>query len=136
MGSPADRRRGLSRPIDGDRLSFPVEFLGLFDTVKGTGIIGPDLGWPYTNQLPNVKRVVHAVSIDENRRPFGQSLVPIPENGAKGPVVDEVWFAGIHSDVGGGFVTNPGLGKISMRWVLDAAIAAGLRVRYQRYRNR
>ena len=105
-----------TRPIDGDRLSFPVEFLGLFHTVKGTGIIGPDL--------------------DENRRPFFQSMVPIPENGAKGPVVDEVWFAGIHSDVGGGFVTNPGLGKISMRWVLDAAILAGLRVRYQRYRNR
>ncbi|MDT5401957.1 MAG: hypothetical protein QOK33_5188 [Mycobacterium sp.] len=124
----------LSRPIHDNRLSFPIEFLGLFDTVKGTGIIGPDITWPYTNQLPNVKRVVHAVSIDENRRAFKQCLVE-PAPAGTDRRVDECWFAGIHSDVGGGFDGHPGLGKISMRWVLDAAIEAGLLV-LPRYRNR
>jgi hypothetical protein len=75
--------KALSRSVhDDDHVSFPIEFLGLFDTVKGTGIIGPDITWAHTNDLPNVKRVVHAVSIDENRRPFKQCLVepvlPVP----------------------------------------------------------
>jgi uncharacterized protein (DUF2235 family) len=126
---------GLSRPIHDGKLSFPIEFLGLFDTVKGTGIIGPDITWPYTNQLRHVKRVVHAVSIDEWRRPFRDCLVPLSQIDATEHHVDEVWFAGIHSDVGGGFDKNPGLGKITMRWVLDAAIEAGLVVRPQRYRK-
>jgi uncharacterized protein (DUF2235 family) len=151
---------GLSRRIEWaarERLSFPIEFLGLFDTVKGTGIIGRDITWPYTNQLPNVARIVHAVSIDENRRPFRECLVRRqlrPEAWAwrhilyrrrwtGGPTddyrddirVSEVWFAGIHSDIGGGFHNDPGLGRISMRWVLDAAITAGLIVRPQRYNN-
>ncbi|MDT7765411.1 MAG: hypothetical protein QOC63_4831 [Mycobacterium sp.] len=126
----------LARPIHDDRLSFPIEFLGLFDTVKGTGIIGPDITWPYTNQLRNVKRVVHAVSIDEWRRPFRESLVPVIQKDAAEHRVDEVWFSGIHSDIGGSFDDHAGLGKITMRWVLDAAIEAGLVVRTQRYRNR
>jgi uncharacterized protein (DUF2235 family) len=126
---------GLSRRIVGDSLAFPIKFLGLFDTVKGTGVVGPDITWAYTNQLPNVAHVAHAVSIDENRKPFRQCLVPQPS--ADSPrTVDEVWFAGIHSDVGGSFDQRPGLGKISMRWVLDKAVAAGLEVRQQRYNHR
>jgi uncharacterized protein (DUF2235 family) len=127
---------GLSQRITGDRRSFPIKFLGLFDTVKGTGIVGRDLRWPYTNQLPNVEQVVHAVSIDEWRVPFRESLVPPPNPEKTVPKVSEAWFAGIHSDVGGGFVNNPELGNISMRWILDAAITAGLEVRAQRYMNR
>jgi uncharacterized protein (DUF2235 family) len=103
---------GLSRRREDDRLSFPVDFLGLFDTVKGTGIIGRDLRWPYTNQLPNVAVVRHAVSIDEARRPFRESLVTVPQSGGP-PNVTEVWFAGVHSDVGGGFADDPELGNIS-----------------------
>ena len=65
---------------------------------------------PYTNKLPNVETVHHAVSIDENRQPFRQCLSPAePPSGARQPVVTEAWFAGIHSDVGGSFDQNPGL---------------------------
>jgi uncharacterized protein (DUF2235 family) len=124
---------GLARPIHHDSLSFPIEFLGLFDTVKGTGIIGPDITWLYTNQLLNVKRVVHAVSIDEWRRPFRESLIPVTQQDAAEHRVDEVWFPGIHSDIGGSFDDHSGLGKITMRWVVDAAIEAGLVVCTQRY---
>lgn len=126
---------GLSRTISKGSLAFPIKFLGLFDTVKGTGIIGPDITWPYTNQLPNVERDAHAVSIDENRKPFHESLISQPPR-KPGQVRDEMWFAGIHSDIGGSFDGHPGLGKITMRWVLDKAIAAGLQVRAARYANR
>jgi uncharacterized protein (DUF2235 family) len=126
---------GLCRQIVGDSRAFPIQFLGLFDTVKGTGIIGPDITWAYTNQLPNVKRLAHAVSIDENRKPFRQCLVTQPPLHEE-QVFDEVWFAGIHSDIGGSFDENSGLGKITMRWVLDKAIDAGLKIRHRRYSNR
>jgi uncharacterized protein (DUF2235 family) len=126
---------GLSRTNAEGGLSFPITFLGLFDTVKGTGIIGPDITWAYTNQLPNVTRIAHAVSIDENRKPFRQCLVAQPPAGSARRV-DEVWFAGIHSDIGGSFDDRPGLGKITMRWVLDAAIEEGLRIRPIRYANK
>jgi hypothetical protein len=77
------------------------------------------------------------VAIDERRRPFRESLVPVHPPGEE-PGVTEVWFAGVHSDVGGGFADDdhPELGKISMRWMLDGAIDAGLLVRRQAYRNR
>jgi uncharacterized protein (DUF2235 family) len=127
---------GLSRKIEGDSLAFPVEYLGLFDTVKATKAFGRDIAWPYTRQLPNVKVVRHAVSIDEKRPQFEEYLVE-PKEGAKYPALKEVWFAGVHSDVGGGFQENDKLilSKITMRWILDGAIRRGLKVRSGKYRS-
>jgi uncharacterized protein (DUF2235 family) len=119
---------GLSVRIAGDDEDFPIEYLGVFDTVKATSFIGRDIHWPYTRMLSNVRWARHAVSIDEQRRPFAPYLVTFPEEGETGPNMKEVWFAGVHSDVGGGFPDNPKLGDISMRWVLDGAIARGLLV--------
>jgi len=42
----------LSITRDGDRRSFPVEYLGVYDTVKATKGIGPDIRWPYTEVFP------------------------------------------------------------------------------------
>ena len=81
----------------------PVHFLGLWDTVKAAGTIGRELRWPFTRQLPHVQTVRHAVSIDEKRRSFKSYLVHAPD--ADHLIPDdqdllEVWFAGVHSDVG------------------------------------
>jgi uncharacterized protein (DUF2235 family) len=118
-----------------ESLAFPVEYLGIFDTVKATRFLGRDIRWPYTNQLPNVRVVRHAVSIDETRRPYRECLVPTPPAG-QAPQVTEAWFAGVHSDVGGGFDDEPGLGRVTMRWMLEGALAAGLLLRQQRYERR
>lgn len=72
--------------------------------------------------------VRHAVSIDEDRRPYPEYLAK-PDPNEEYPELHEVWFAGVHSDVGGGFVDNPELGEISMRWILDGAIREGFKVR-------
>jgi len=126
--------KGLSRKIEGDSLAFPVEYLGLFDTVKATKAFGPDISWPYTRQLPNVRVVRHAVSIDETRPQFPEYLVE-PDPKEKYPALEEVWFAGVHSDVGGGFQDDKlTLSKITMRWILDGAIRRGLKVRSGKYR--
>jgi uncharacterized protein (DUF2235 family) len=118
-----------------DSLAFPVEYLGVFDTVKATHLVGRDIRWPYTNQLPNVRVVRHAVSIDEKRRPYRECLIRTRPPG-EAPQVTETWFAGVHSDVGGGFDEDPELGKVTMRWMLEGALAEGMLVRQQRYQRR
>jgi uncharacterized protein (DUF2235 family) len=126
---------GLARKIEGESRAFPIEYLGLFDTVKATKAFGRDIRWPYTRQLPNVRVVRHAVSIDETRPQFVEYLVE-PDPKQKFPALDEVWFAGVHSDVGGGFQDDKlTLSKIPMRWILDGAIKRGLKVRSGKYRS-
>jgi len=105
-------------------------FVGLWDTVSSVGWIldpihtkGGHL--PYTATLPDVPVVRHAVSIDERRAFFRQNLVhePAPAN----QNVKQVWFAGVHSDVGGSYAeAESGLSKIALRWMLCEAQSAGL----------
>ena len=38
----------------------------------------------------------------------------------------EVWFAGVHSDVGGMFATGTLLSDIPLKWMADEAVARGL----------
>jgi len=103
-------------------------FLGVWDTVSSVGWILDPIGLkqgslPYTKDLKLVGRVRHAVSIDERRAFFRQNLV---EQGP-GRDVKEVWFAGVHSDVGGSYPeAESGLSKITLRWIAQEAEAAGL----------
>lgn len=115
-------------------LAFPIDFLGVFDSVKATRLLGKDIHWPYTNGLPNVRIVRHAVSIDERRRPYAVALIPIPKPG-NAPQVTQTWFSGVHSDVGGGFDDHPELGKVTMRWMLEGALAEGLLVNERKLRQ-
>ncbi len=96
-----------------------VEFLGIFDTVGAFGI-PIDLGFGFQKfnlfkdlQISNnVKKTVHCVSIDESRTPF------IPTLCNKSNKVDEVWFAGVHSDIGGGYRKNE-LSKIPTKYMIE-----------------
>ena len=103
--------------------SLPVHFVGIWDSVKAAGILRWNLKWPYTRQLSNVATVRHAVSIDENRRPYREYLVQARE---EGPNTREVWFAGTHSDVGGSFEDDRRLGDITLQWMAEHAVASGL----------
>ncbi len=114
----------FSRRVD-DRTGIPIEFMGIWDSVKAAGILHWNLHWPYTRQLPNVRVVRHAVSIDEKRRPYPEYLV-VPRQKPPTPVVEEVWFAGVHSDVGGTFEDDPRLPQITLKWMVDGALDAGL----------
>ncbi|MFH9657024.1 DUF2235 domain-containing protein [Streptomyces sp. NPDC017248] len=118
----AEIKRNAPRQVSHHAL--PVAYLGVWDTVKAAGLLRPGtLHWPYTHQLPNAARVRHAVSLDEQRRPFREFLVsrrpePLRETAA------EVWFAGVHCDVGGTFAHARGaplLSTIPLKWVTDGA---------------
>ena len=73
-----------------------VDFLGLWDTVKAYGWLDPK-SFPALRHNPTVLKVRHAVALDERR-----ALFKMTGWGDRDPHVKEVWFAGDHSDVGGG----------------------------------
>lgn len=105
-------------------LALPVHFLGLWDSVKALGILRPDPKWPYTRQLPNARHIYHAVSLDERRRPYAEYLVKLHPKSKS--LLQETWFAGVHSDVGGGFADHPELSKIALKWMADRALDQGI----------
>ncbi len=61
----------------------------------------------------NIEKAVHLVSIDETRTPFEPTLM-----NHKPGVVEEIWFAGVHSDVGGGYEEDE-LGRITFRFMVE-----------------
>lgn len=123
----------------------PIHFLGLWDTVASVIVPRRDrLYLPslehlaHTKRNPSVARIRHACAIDERRRMFrplhwpgGEPFQPDPF----GEVIAEqdvrtVWFAGDHSDVGGGHPeAESGPAKFPLTWLAREAEAAGVRLR-------
>ena len=102
-----------------------IHFLGTWDTVSSFGWFWDQLTLPDTRTNEIVRHVRHAVSIDEKRAFFRPNRFQPPE----GQDCKEVWFPGVHADVGGGYrAKDAGLAKISFRWMLGEAKALGLRV--------
>ena len=98
-----------------------VDFLGLWDTVKAYGWLRPK-SFPALRHNPGVRMVRHAPALDERR-----ALFQMTGWGDRHPEVKEVWFAGDHSDVGGGHRDgNSPLADASLRWMLGEATQAGL----------
>lgn len=104
-------------------------FVGVWDTVSSVGWIYNAVHFPFTTATnnPDLYIVRHAVSIDEHRAMFRQNLFGRPHDPQQD--VQEVWFAGVHSDVGGSYPeAESQLSKIALRWMLCEAELAGLRV--------
>jgi len=104
----------------------PIHFIGVWDTVSSVGMINQFRTFPFTLHNPDVSHVRHAVAIDERRSCFRQNLMFKDE---KVPAQDikNVWFAGVHSDVGGGYPPmKAGLAKISFDWMMREAAACGM----------
>lgn len=123
----------FSRTVDA-RTGIPIDYLGVWDSVKAAGVLRWNLRWLYTRQIPNVRTVRHAVSIDEKRRPYREYLID-PTDKPPGPDIEEVWFAGVHSDVGGTFDDDPRLPHITLKWMTDGALAAGLLLKPKAYQK-
>ncbi len=71
-----------------------------------------------TKVSPLVRRALHALAIDEKRPTYEPNLW-FDEVG-EGQVVEQRWFAGTHSDVGGG--GDPSIAAKTMRWMVGEAI--------------
>lgn len=106
-----------------------IEFVGVWDTVGSLGIPVPFWGtlgeheFLFHDLEPSkiVRHARHAVSIDENRVDFTPTLW----DHKPGVDVQQVWFSGVHSDVGGGYKES-GLSHCAGRWMLQHATQCGL----------
>jgi uncharacterized protein (DUF2235 family) len=108
-----------------------VRFLGVWDTVGSLGIPGNLLAeankqkFAFHDTTPSriVRTGVQALAIDEHRHNF----TPTFWTGAAPPgvTIEQVWFAGAHADVGGGYRTRA-LADIPLVWMAKRAKAIGL----------
>lgn len=109
----------------------PIRFIGVWDTVGALGIPVRGLRWLTrhryefhdTELSPSVQTACHALAIDEQRAPFVPALwQDLPKTNQ---TIEQVWFSGAHSDVGGGYFSG-GISDISLQWMIDKSMDAGL----------
>lgn len=110
-----------------------VHFVGVWDTVGALGIPFSLMGlleshdeFYDTKMGSNVLIARHALAIDEQREDFEPTIwTPRP-----GVDLKQVWFSGVHSDVGGSYPPDRQTGisasDIPLAWMLDEATNAGL----------
>lgn len=118
----------------------PIRCLGLFDTVASViewGRFGPRLrSHAFTRANTSVEAVRHAVAIDERRTMFQPQLWPsggeyrdnpFNRDAAKAQDSVELWFTGVHGDVGGGYPeAASALAKIPLDWMIAETRDMGL----------
>jgi uncharacterized protein (DUF2235 family) len=132
----------FSRVIGGKPIV--IEFVGVWDTVAS--VIVPRLEQlslslqtlRFTRTNPSVRIFRQAMAIDERRRMFRLNQWTEPQTFRPNPFnrsfdisqdIRQVWFAGVHADIGGGYEEEEsGLSKYPLAWMIEEATAAGLRV--------
>ncbi len=107
-------------------------FVGVWDTVSSVGWVDNPLKVPYSANNPDIEIGRQAISIDEHRAFFRQNLwrrpPETPPSATPAPAgprdVKQVWFPGVHCDVGGGYAEiESGLSKLALEWMLGEAYA-------------
>lgn len=109
---------------EGRFFDVPIEMVGVWDTVKATN----DPSYNDSRLSPNVRYGYHAMAIDERRKPF-----PVLR-WRKDSRVLQLWFAGVHSDVGGGYAASR-LSDVPLRWMIERGVELGLRFKASWVRN-
>ena len=125
------KREKNEKLYDGFRHTFsrnvPIHFLGLWDTVSSVGWMWNPQMLQFTANNPGVEIVRHAIALDERRAYFPTNLWG---HDPKMPTdIEQVWFPGVHCDVGGGYVeSEAGLSKITLKWMVGKAEASQLKL--------
>ena len=107
------------------------DFVGVWDTVSSVGWAFSPTRIPYTATNSDIAVGRHALALDERRAFFIRNLWQFdPAAPPAGPLdIKEVWFAGVHCDVGGGYrEEESGLAKLAFAWMLRESELHGLLV--------
>ena len=106
-----------------------IECVGVWDTVGALGIPGHIGGlfqrffnFQDTDLGVRVKNAFHALAIDEHRKLYEPTLWRKADGAPEGQVLEQVWFAGAHADVGGGYPEH-GLADVTLAWMVDRVSA-------------
>lgn len=121
-----------------------IRFMGCWDTVGSVIVPRPDRLFvpsleklPYTQENSSVQVFRHAMAVDERRRMFrllsweeNQTFKTNPfvkDEDAEQQDCQQIWFAGVHSDIGGGYPeTESGAAKIPLKWMVEEAAEHGI----------
>lgn len=133
-------RFGRTKSAETVRHDVKIRFMGLWDTVDAYGFPLEEMriAWDYLilplsmrdRELSSkVLDAYHALSIDDERQTFhpvlwtekGQAQVET----IRKERITQVWFAGVHSNLGGGY-PDDSLSYVSLKWMLDQAQRCGL----------
>ena len=116
----------FANEVEAEAPGAKIRFLGLWDVVASFGLPGNDINIGWDLKLANkVEHCYHAMALDERRGNFKSTRVtPAKKGEATAGRLEEVWFRGVHSDVGGGM--SIGLSTIALCWMMHRAIACGL----------
>ena len=114
-----------------------IRFAGLFDTVEAYGVPIEEMRtaidkaiWPisFRNRVlsDKVDFARHALALDDERTTFHPLRFDMTHEGpwAANARIKEVWFAGVHSDVGGGY-PDADLAYVPLVWMADHAVKHG-----------
>lgn len=114
-----------------------IKFLGLWDTVSAYGMpiaeLKPAINWLFwpmdfhdLKLSAKVERACHALSLDDERTTFHPIIWDEAEESDQRRVT-QVWFAGAHANVGGGYPEDQ-LSLVSLDWMMRQAQENGLRL--------
>ena len=127
------------------RDNIPIKFLGLFDTVEAFGVPIEEVRgaidwaiWPITFRErrlnDRVENARHALALDDERTTFHPIRWDQTNENPPNTRIKEVWFAGVHSDVGGGYPDNA-LEYVPLVWMAEEAELATVNTAGQRKIN-
>ncbi len=130
-----NREAKLKQLAPWEMFATDIQMVGVWDTVGALGIpavfglVDPILyGFLDTGLNPKIKHAVHALAMDERRAEFMPTLWT--STPAAGQIVEQVWFTGAHSDVGGGERDDslgvPQLSDIPLSWMMNKAQTLGV----------
>ena len=142
-----DASPALRKAMDNGYEQAEIACVGVWDTVGALGIPLHALSWARqrntrdfgfhdTELGPHVRCALHAVAIDEGRGPFEPTLWSEPVAPPAAPpaeppaaqTVEQVWFPGVHSNVGGSY-PDAGLADGALRWMMER-VARCTRLRF------
>lgn len=107
-----------------------IRCVAVFDTVGSYGVPAGfglaaiarywallTLGFHDTEIGDNVEVGLHAVAVDEHRRPFVPTFWTAPKDKPPKAHVEQTWFPGAHSNIGGGYAET-GLSDAALIWMV------------------
>lgn len=114
----------------------PIRFIGVWDTVDAVGFPIDEIAtfwnkyiycfkFPRQTLSPLINKACHALSIDDERHTFHPLM--FDQSTESGERIEQVWFAGVHSNVGGGY-PKQGMAHASLDWMINEAQANALLV--------
>lgn len=131
----AHREEVKVHPIPNSEEEKLIRFIGVWDTVGAVGLPFDEatkfintviyrFSFPDHKLSKLVEQACHALAIDDERRTFHPNLWEHREDDHDR--IDQVWFPGVHSNVGGGY-PKQGISLVSLDWMMHQAERAGLR---------